>query len=82
MSMTHDEALSLIKDALEKTKAGLADKITPDVDLIKDKIIDSLDSMNFLFELEQLHGSQLDAIDETFDDFRVSRLIEILQEAA
>lgn len=81
MSMTHDEALSLIKDALEKTKAGVADKITPDVDLIKDKIIDSLDSMNFLFELEQLHGSQLDAIDETFDDFRVSRLIEILQEA-
>ncbi|MEZ5662079.1 MAG: hypothetical protein R3E94_00935 [Burkholderiaceae bacterium] len=79
--MTDDQALAMIKAALEKTTPGLSAKVTPDVHLIKDKIIDSLDSMNFLFELEQLHGGQLEAIDETFDDFRVIRLIQILQTA-
>lgn len=82
MSLSNEAALELIKAALEKTKTGLSSKIDESTDLIKDKVIDSLDSMNFLFELEELHGAQLDAIDETFDDFRVSRLIEILQAAA
>jgi len=82
MSMSNEEALELIKAALEKTKAGLSSKIDANTHLIKDKVIDSLDSMNFMFELEELHGAQLDAIDETFDDYRVSRLIEILQAAA
>ena len=81
MSMTDEQALAMIKAALEKTTPGLSARVTPEVHLIKDKVIDSLDSMNFLFELEQLHGGQLDAIDETFDDFRVVRLIEILQSA-
>jgi acyl carrier protein len=81
MSMTEEQALTMIKAALEKTTPGLSAKVTPEVHLIKDKVIDSLDSMNFLFELEQLHGGQLDAIDEMFDDFRVTRLIEILQSA-
>ena len=82
MSLSNEAALELIKAALEKTKTGLSSKIDESTDLIKDKVIDSLDSMNFLFELEELHGAQLDAIDETFDDFRVSRLVEILQAAA
>jgi len=81
MKMTEEQALAMIKAALEKTTPGLSGKVTPDVHLIKDKVIDSLDSMNFLFELEQLNGGSLDAIDETFDDFRVVRLIEILQTA-
>lgn len=82
MSLSNEAALELIRAALEKTKTGLSLKIDESTDLIKDKVIDSLDSMNFLFELEELHGAQLDAIDETFDDFRVSRLVEILQAAA
>jgi acyl carrier protein len=81
MQLTDEQALELIRAALEKTKPGLGAKADVNTHLIKDKVIDSLDSMNFLFELEELHGAQLDAIDETFDDFRVSRLIEILKAA-
>lgn len=76
--MTHDEALAMIRSALDATKPDLAGKISETTHLIADEILDSLDSMNFLFELETLHGSKLSVIDETFDDFRVSRLIEIL----
>ena len=76
--MTRDQAFSMIQQALERTADGLSGKVGHDTHLTEDKIIDSLDSMNFLFELEQLHGSKIEEIDETFNDFRVSRLIEIL----
>lgn len=76
--MTRNEALSMIKQALEKTTPGISAGVGEDTHLTGDKILDSLEIMNFLFELEQLNGSRLEAIDETFDDFRVSRLIEIL----
>lgn len=78
--MTTDEAFELIKKALEETSAGLSEKVDLSTDLIKDGVVDSLDSMNFLFELETLNGGQLVAIDETFDDFRVETLIKILTE--
>ncbi len=76
--MTRDEAFDLIKQALEATTTGLSEKVTLTSDLIKDDIVDSLDSMNFLFELETLLNKKLTAIDETFDDFRVERLIDIV----
>lgn len=81
MNMSKEDALELIKAALDKTQNGLGAKINENTHLINDKIIDSLDSMNFMFELEELYGSQLDVIDEAFDDYRVCRLIEILQTA-
>lgn len=77
--MTEDEAFDLIRQALEKTGAGLGARAQAGSHLIEDGILDSLDSMNFLFELEQLRGKRFDEIDETFNDFRVSRLIEIVR---
>jgi acyl carrier protein len=76
--MDRDHALDLIKKALEATSPGKSDNLKLETDLVKDGVVDSLDSMNFLFELETLNGAKLEAIDETFDDFRVARLIEIL----
>ncbi|MCB1516173.1 MAG: hypothetical protein KDJ19_00945 [Hyphomicrobiaceae bacterium] len=76
--MTQDEAFDLIKKALDETSAGLSEKVTMDTHLTEDEIIDSLDSMNFLFELEQLLGHKIEEIDETFDDFRIKRLIELI----
>lgn len=79
--MTRDEAMNLIRDALDATKPGLSAKVTETSDLIGENLVDSLDSMNFLFELETLFGRKLTAIDESFSDFRVSKLIDILVEA-
>ncbi len=77
--MSEEEAFSLIQQALDKTGAGLAGKVDMSSHLVNDGIVDSLDSMNFLFELEQLTGKRLEEIDEKFNDFRVSRLIEIMR---
>ena len=76
--MTPEAALDMIKASLDATLPGKSSGITLETELIKDGILDSLDSMNFLFELEGLNGAKLEAIDETFDDFRVSRLVDIL----
>jgi hypothetical protein len=37
--------------------------------------------MTFLFELENDLGSKLEAIDETYDDFRVGALVDIVVQA-
>ena len=76
--MNSEEALTLIKKALENVEAGLAEKIHTRTNLVDDDILDSLEVMNFLFELENLHGKNIEEIDEEFSDFRVSKLIEIL----
>jgi acyl carrier protein len=79
--MTDEKAFEMILQALEKACPGASKKATLESHLTEEKIIDSLDSMSFLFELEQMYGSHLDEITETFNDFRVSRLIEILKNA-
>ena len=79
--MSPEAAFDLIKQALDAASPGKSASLTMGSDLVKDGIVDSLDSMNFLFELEGLTGKKLDKIDETFDDFRVTRLVEILTEA-
>jgi acyl carrier protein len=71
----------MIQQALDKVKPGAGAKLTTESHLIDDGFVDSLDSMNFLFELENLHGDRLAAIDDTFNDFRVTRLVEILVDA-
>lgn len=76
--MGEQEAIEMIVKALEKTAPGLSKGVGRETHLLKDGVIDSLESMNFLFELEQMNGHRLTAIDENFDDFRVARLIEIL----
>ncbi len=76
--MTEQDAFEMIVKSLEKTSPGISKGVGRETHLLKDGVIDSLESMNFLFELEQLNGNRLVEIDESFDDFRVVRLIEIL----
>lgn len=76
--MTNDEAFGLIKEALEQVSPGSAARVSEDSHLSEDEILDSLDLMNFLFELEHLNGGKIEAIDESYEDFRVSSLIKLL----
>lgn len=77
--MTEDEALDLVRDALDKTVAGSGARVEPSTDLVGDGILDSLDVMNFLFELEQSLGRRLEGIAEDHTDFRVSTLVALIR---
>jgi acyl carrier protein len=79
--MTRDEALERIKKALDTTVGTSADDLTEATDLVGDGLLDSLDSMTFLFELEQDLGTKLEAIDETYEDFRVGAIVDIVVQA-
>ena len=76
--MTEADALALIKTALEKVTPGASEKVTMDTDLVGDDIVDSLDSMNFLFEIEGELGNPIAKIDEDFSDFRVKSLVDLI----
>lgn len=78
--MTTDAFASIIR-ALDTMSPGLSENVSMDTHLVNDGIVDPIDTLSFLFELEQLLGKKLDEIDETFDDFRVSRLVEIIGDA-
>jgi len=80
--MTRTEAYRLIHEALAEVSPAAAAKLTEECHLVKDGLVDSLDGMNFLFELEQRLDFKLKAIDEDFDDFRVCRLVDIVIEEA
>ena len=77
--MTDEEAIQLIRKSINSVIQGAGDSISFETDLVKDGIIDSLDSMSFLFELEALLGKTIDEIDEKFLDFRVSTLSDIIK---
>ena len=77
--MTDEEAIQLIRKSINSVIQGAGDSISFETDLVKDGIIDSLDSMSFLFELEALLGKPIDEIDEKFLDFRVSTLSDIIK---
>ena len=77
--MIQEEALNAIKKALNSTQAEYSDEsITLDTNLIEEGILDSLDAMSFLFELENIIDKKITEIDEEFEDFRVSKFVEIL----
>jgi acyl carrier protein len=76
--MTQDEALAMIRDALNTVVDGAGDDITMETDLVADEVVDSLDLMNFLFELEQMRGAKIEQIDESFDDYRIATLVGFL----
>ena len=78
--MTGEDALVMIRAALTKVSPGAGDVITFETDLVEDGFLDSLDLMKFVFQVEQKRGTRIDAIDETFDDFRVARLVAILSD--
>ena len=50
--------------------------VTPDTDLIENRLIDSLDFVEFLFFLEELTGTPIDLDDVDLDSFRTMRTIE------
>lgn len=76
--MTENEALELIRSALNEVQEGAGNDVTPETDLVQEDVLDSLDLMNFLFELETANGKKIEAIDENYSDYRVSKLIELL----
>ncbi len=76
--MTKNEAFELVKASLDRVADGTSQKITMDTDLVGDEILDSLDVMNFLFELETKRGQPIAAIDESFEDFRVATLVDLI----
>lgn len=76
--MTEAEALNMVKEALNTVTPGIGDNVTAETDLKGEEILDSLDLMNFMFELEHLNGSSIEEVTETFDDYRVATLIGFL----
>lgn len=76
--MTEDDAMAMIKSAVEEVKPGAGEKLNRETDLVNDGILDSLDIMSFLFELETMRGAKFVEIDETYSDFRVSTLVGML----
>ena len=76
--MTREEALAAITKALTTTVGDVDGTISEDTNLVDDGMLDSLDSMTFLFELETDLGMKLAAIDETYDDFRVGSIVDIV----
>ncbi|MGI9116412.1 MAG: phosphopantetheine-binding protein, partial [Gaiellales bacterium] len=70
-----------ITKALAATVGSVDGELTEDTNLVEDGLLDSLDSMTFLFELENDLGSKLEAIDETYDDFRVGAIVDIVVQA-
>ena len=79
--MTREEALAAITKALVATVGSVDGDITEETNLVDDGLLDSLDSMTFLFELENDLGQKLEAIDETYEDFRVGSLVDIVVQA-
>jgi len=67
--------LDHVKSWLLERKPELAD-IDLDVDLIENRIIDSLGFSEFVFFLEELTGRELEASSETVSSFRTLRAIE------
>jgi len=79
--MTREEALAAITKALTATVGSVDADVTEETNLVDDGLLDSLDSMTFLFELENDLNTKLEAIDETYEDFRVGSIVDIVVQA-
>ncbi|MBI1385031.1 MAG: hypothetical protein GC150_08990 [Rhizobiales bacterium] len=81
--MTRDEAIGHIRAALKEVLSKDLGQLSEATHLLQDNVLDSLDTMNFLFKLEKRIGKKLDVIDESFTDFRIGVIADlILSEAA
>ena len=77
--MNATESVALIKKALISAEVDIKDySLNEDTDLIEEGILDSLDAMTFLFHLEKEVNEKISEIDDEFDDFTISTLIQIL----
>jgi acyl carrier protein len=76
--MTREEAFEVVKSAVAAVVPDFDGEITQETHLTDEDVIDSLDSMNLLFELEEKLGKKLVKIDEDFEDYKVSTLVDII----
>ena len=79
MTMTHDQALGAINDALRKTLKRDDITVTLKTDLRGEDILDSLDAMVFFLELAEHTGKafpEKDLVEQGF--FRVEKLVQHL----
>ncbi len=72
--ITRMQAEETILEYLRSRAPGAA-RIDPDLDLLENRIIDSLGFTEFVFFLEELRGIPLDLDDVRADDFRTVRAI-------
>lgn len=73
--MTSDERMESVKTWLLDKKPELED-IDPDMDLIENRVIDSLGFLDFVYFLEELAGRELEMSAESVDSFRTLRVIQ------
>ncbi|HTJ66807.1 MAG TPA: acyl carrier protein [Actinospica sp.] len=66
---TTDDAMRIITDYLLAKQPGLT-AIDPELDLIENRILDSLGFVNFLYVLEEQTGREIRMEDVTTEDFR------------
>ncbi|MDP9125210.1 MAG: phosphopantetheine-binding protein [Pseudomonadota bacterium] len=72
--MTVESAESVLMDYLrEKAPEGI--ELGPDVDLIDERVVDSLGFLNFIFMIEELVGAPIPMDAINVDDFRTLRRI-------
>ncbi len=64
-----DEAMGIVIGYLLAKQPGLT-AIDPDLDLIENRILDSLGFVNFLYVLEEQTGREIRMEDVTIEDFR------------
>lgn len=76
--MNKEEAIEHIRAALAEVLAKNVGQLDEKTNLVTDGIVDSLDLMNFLLQLETSVGKKLKAIDESFSDFRVGTLADLI----
>lgn len=70
-----DSRLDAVRQWLLARKPDLTE-IDPDLDLIENRIVDSLSFTEFVFFLEELVGRELQTTAETVQAFRTLRSIE------
>ena len=77
--MNEKEALDLVQKCIEAASTSYDGRaINRETNLVDEGILDSLDTLAFVFELETHIGKKIPEIDEDFDDFRVSTFVEFL----
>lgn len=76
--MSRENLLQKVIESVRDVNEEFEGEITEQTDLVGEEILDSLDSMNFLFELEKRLGHKIEGIDEDYDDFRVSAVIDLI----
>lgn len=70
-----EPAIAQVKQWLLARKPEVAD-IDDDLDLIENRLIDSLSFLDFVYFLESVCGRELTATAETVDSFRTLRSIQ------